>query len=164
MFSVVFKTNGNITSFRIFTSSLKNRIIKYRTNFTFIDGFIHWETTRIGRVEVDHNKRAHGKSGYTWKKLLLLTTNLIFNFTTIPLSFIISLGVLCSTISFGFGIVFIIRKVFYDVPLGYTSLIVSIFFSTGLSLSVMGIIGEYLRRLYLFSLNSPQYSIEEIFE
>ena len=97
-------------------------------------------------------------------KLIKLTTNLIFNFTTIPLSFIIYLGIFCSTASFGLGLLFIIRKILYDVPLGYTSIIVSLLFSTGLLLTVIGIIGEYLRRLYLSTLNAPQYSAEEIID
>jgi len=164
IFSIVFKANGNISPFRIFTGKLKNRILQYKTSFTFVDGFIHWETIRIGRVEVEHQKRSQGKSGYTWMKLIGLTTNLVFNFTTMPLSFIIYLGILCSSVSFGLGILFIIRKLYYDVPMGYTSIIVSLFFSTGLMLTVIGIIGEYLRRLYLSTLNAPQYSVEEIIE
>ncbi len=164
IFAIVFKAKGSISSFRVFTNGLKNRILYYKTQFAFVDGFIHWETIRIGRVEVMHNKRKSGKSGYTWSKLINLSTNLIFNFTTIPLSVIISLGVIFSIISFALSLIFIIRKLIYDVPLGYTSIVVIILFSTGLLLIVIGILGEYIKRLYLSVLNSPSYTVDEIIE
>jgi len=72
-------------------------------------------------------------------------------------------GLLSSIISFIIGIFFIVKKIFFNVPiLGYTSTIVVITFSTGLILFGLGIIGEYLSRIYMVQNKKPPFSIKKI--
>jgi hypothetical protein len=69
--------------------------------------------------------------------------------SSIPLKLIIRFGLLLSLAFFGIGCYFIYNKMIHNVPLGFTSLIVAIFFSTGLLLLSLGIIGEYIRKIWI---------------
>lgn len=158
----VFKTNGNITSFRLLTRTLTEQLRTHDQNYIFIDGLLHWHTQYIERVLVSHEKRKHGHSNYTFAKLMKLASNLVFKFTTFPLRTLSYMGFIFSILSFFTGIAFLVRKLIYDVPLGYTSLIVTIFFSTSVLLLVLGVIGEYVGRLYVLQNKKPQYSIKQI--
>jgi len=156
-----FQTKGPITSFRLLSKSLCERVRHHKQSFVYIEGLFFWHTENIARVKVEHRKRRLGLSNYSVGKLIKLTVNLIFNFTTFPLRAIIWLGVLFSLISFSIGMYFIIRKLFYEVPLGYTSIIVSIYFTSSILLLILGVIGEYLTRLYSLQNNRPQFSVRE---
>jgi len=162
VFRSVFNTNGDITSFRLISRTLCRQLINHKQSFIFIDGLLHWHTQYIERVKVVHRERAVGKSNYSPIKLIRLANNLLFNFTTFPLRSLIYLGTFFSLVSFITGIVFMIRKMFFNVPLGYTSIIVSIFFTSSVLLLVVGVIGEYIGRLYTLQNDKPQYSVREV--
>jgi hypothetical protein len=70
-------------------------------------------------------------------------------------------GLVSSVISFVIGVVFIYRKIVSDVPLGFTALIVAVLFSTSVILLSLGVIGEYLSRIYRVQNRKPPYSIRE---
>lgn len=162
IFESVFKADPRITSFRIMKKSLVNKLIEHKQPFVFIDGLLHWHTNSISRILVNHEDREYGKSTYTINKLLVLTSNLFFNFTVIPLRIVTYFGISVSICSFILGIYFLFRKLYHDVPMGYTSLIVTILFSTGAILISLGIIGEYLSRIYMLQNHKPQYSVEQL--
>jgi glycosyltransferase involved in cell wall biosynthesis len=160
--NIAFGTKGSITSFRLITRNLRNNIIQHRQSFVFLDGLFNWHTSHIEKVLVRHGSRMAGSSGYTIWKLISLSSNMLFNFTTIPLKSLIYLGLIISLLSFLSGFYFILRKIIFDVPVGFTSIIVSIFFMGGLTLLVLGVIGEYIGRLYTLQNSKPQHSVKEI--
>lgn len=149
------------SSFRIIKKDIVNQIRTYNQPFVFIDEVIFWHTANITSVPVMHLARKDGKSGYTFRKLMGLTVNLIINYSNLPLRIMTIVGFLSSFFAFLLGLFFIWKKVHYKVPLGYTSLIVTIFFSTGIILLCLGILGEYISRIYNTQNNKPQYSIKE---
>lgn len=156
--------SGNSTegsSFRIISKDIVNQIRSYNQPFVYIDEVIFWHTSNITNVAVDHVARKQGKSGYSIPKLVGITINLLINYSNLPLRLMTLVGFLSSFFAFIFGVFFIWKKVHYRVPLGYTSLIVTIFFSTGIILFCLGIIGEYISRIYNTQNNKPQYSIKE---
>jgi hypothetical protein len=77
---------------------------------------------------------------------------------------ITALGLSSSFISFLVGVFFLIKKIFFHVRVGFTGIIVSITFSAGLILLSIGIIGEYLRRMFIILNEQPQYSITELLD
>jgi glycosyltransferase involved in cell wall biosynthesis len=160
--NIAFKTKGNITSFRLLTRNLRNNIVLHNQSFVFLDGLFNWHTSHIEKVLVQHTSRSIGSSGYNIWKLVQLSSNMLFNFTTLPLKSLIYLGLVISFLSFFIGFYFILRKVIFDVPVGFTSVIVSIFFMGGITLLVLGVIGEYIGRLYTLQNDKPQQSIKEI--
>lgn len=149
------------SSFRIIRKEIINQIRSYNQPFVFVDEVIFWHTRNITNVEVNHMPRKEGKSGYSFAKLVGLTFNLVINYSNLPLRIMTVIGFLSSFFAFLFGVFFIWKKVHYKVPIGYTSIIVTIFFSTGIILFCMGIVGEYISRIYNTQNNKPQYSIKE---
>lgn len=158
----LFKAPGEGSSFRMIKKELAKNILLHLQNFVFIDELLLWYTDNIDFVEVRHEKRKHQKSGYSYIKLFKIFTNIIIYYTAVPLKIMTYGGFFLSLISFLFGLRFIFRKLVHNVELGYTSLIVTILFSTSLILFCLGIIGEYLRRIYMVQNKKPPYSIKKI--
>ncbi len=160
IFKKIFNTRKNITSFRLLSSEMVNRLKNHKENFVYIDGLLHWYTNDFAHVVVNHEPRKSGKSGYNPLKLIALANNLLFNFTTLPLRWMIQIGMFFSVLSFLAAIFFVYRKLIYDVPIGYTSIIVILFFIFSILLLVIGVVGEYISRLYSVQNEKPQYSIK----
>ncbi len=151
------------SSFRLIKKELVNTIIEQHQNhFLFLDAILNWYTGNVKTVQVQHQVREKGRSGYTLFKLFSIYLNVLYYYSTTPLKVIIYGGLLSSIVSFLIGLKFIYKKLMYDVPLGYTSIIVAIMFSTSLVLFCLGIIGNYLYKLYQMQQNKPPYSIKKI--
>jgi undecaprenyl-phosphate 4-deoxy-4-formamido-L-arabinose transferase len=154
-----------LSSFKIINKFLVSEIIKYTNPFCYIDGLILQITSNIGKIEVMHEERKAGKSGYTFKKLFSLWMNMFTNFSILPLRVAIATGFLFAIVGFLFGIYVIIDKLINPAtPLGYTSLMVAIAIFSGVQLIAVGMVGEYLGRLFLANNKKPQYVIRKRFE
>ena len=164
--SVIFEkfgnTSGQGSSFKLIHRSVIDKIKDYNHSFTFLDEILSWHTTSIGWAEVHHAERREGQSGYSVFKLVLLTLNLIFGYTTIPLRFMTWFGLASFWVCLFFVCYFIYMRMTTGAELGFTALIVSIFMSTGLILFSLGIIGEYLNRLFALQHKKPPYLIGEV--
>ena len=113
-------------------------------------------TPNTSRERSSATRRAARASGYTFFKAINLATHVFFNFTTLPLRWIIYLGILSATVSLALGATFFVRAFLYSVPVGWSSLAVAIFFTGGVILIVLGIIGEYISRIFTLSNERPQ--------
>jgi len=153
---------GEGSSFRLITAGLSANILKHQQHFMYIDELLLWYTSNIAFTEVKHQKRAIHRSGYSAWKLFQLSANIIIYYTAVPLRIMTYGGFVLSVLSFIAGIRFIISKMVHDVPLGYTSLIVAILFSTSIIMLCLGLIGEYLSRIYQVQNKKPPYSIKKI--
>ncbi|OFY89006.1 MAG: hypothetical protein A3K10_13640 [Bacteroidetes bacterium RIFCSPLOWO2_12_FULL_31_6] len=157
------QTHEGGSSFRLLRKSLVETVVKnHSQNFLFLDAVLNWYSTNIQLVEVNHESRKFGKTGYTLTKLLNIYINIVYYYSTKPLKLIIILGLTSSFFSFLIGLRFIYNKLIHDVPLGYTSIIVAIMFSTSIILFCLGVIGNYLYKLYQLQQNKPPYSIKNV--
>ena len=155
-------TVGQGSSFKIIHRNVIDKIKDYNHSFTFVDEILSWHTTKIEWQQVRHAARREGTSGYSVTKLVFLSLNLIFAYTTIPLRFMTWFGLASFWVCLVLVIYFIYMKITLGSPLGFTALIVSIFMSTGLILFSLGIIGEYLNRLFALQHKKPPYLIQEV--
>jgi glycosyltransferase involved in cell wall biosynthesis len=153
---------GEGSSFRLLTADLAKKILHHEQNFIFLDEVLLWYTDDISFVEVKHLPRKYQQSGYSFTKLIRLFTNLVLYYTMVPLKFLVYGGFIISLVTFFVGLSFIIKKLVFNVPLGYTSLIVTILFSTSIILFSLGVLGEYLSRIYQVQNRKPPYSIKKI--
>lgn len=160
--SILLHSPGEGSSFRLITSSLANQILKHSQHFMYIDELFLWYTSNIAFAEVTHQKRAVSHSGYSNWKLFKLSANIIIYYTAVPLKIMTIGGFAMSALSMLLGVKFIYHKLVNDVPLGYTSLIVTILFSTSIIMLCLGLIGEYLSRIYQVQNKKPPYSIKKI--
>jgi len=111
-------------------------------------------------VEVKHQKRFEGKTSYNWSKLIDLAIENIISQSNKPLRISIKFGFLMTFLSFAYGLYLITRKFMYDIPLGWTSIMVAIFFIGGLVFANLGLLGLYIGRIFDESKNRPLYIIK----
>ena len=151
-----------MSSFKIVNKFLLQEIIKYDLPFPYIDGLILRTTSNIGKVKVSHNKREEGTSNYTLRKLISLWLNMFTNFSVLPLRMSIIIGFVFSLFGFGYGLFSITEKIFNpELPMGYTTIIVLISLFSGIQLIALGMVGEYLGRMFMSQNKQPQFSIRK---
>lgn len=137
-------------------------MLRYENPYPYVIGLVLRTTKKITNVEVTHREREVGTSGYTIGKLLGLWFNGFTAFSVKPLRIATVIGVLSACAGFAYGIYTIIKKFFNPaVPVGFSALMATIVFFCGLILLMLGIIGEYIGRIYISMNNSPQYVIRE---
>lgn len=149
------------SSFKVIHQALAHKIADFNHQFLFIDEVLSWNAKQIGYCNVSHVEREEGKSNYSFFSLLKIGIKLILGYTTFPLRLITYFGLLAFIVCLGFIAYFIFMRYEYGAELGFTALIVSIFMSTGLILFCIGVIGEYLNRLFLLQSQKPLYIIKE---
>jgi undecaprenyl-phosphate 4-deoxy-4-formamido-L-arabinose transferase len=160
-FNTFSNTYGNGSSFRLIKISTTENLKSVYQKHLLLDEILCWYTDNITHIEVEHHNSIKGKSQYSTVKLLFITLSYILSYTIIPLRLMTYTGLLFSIITFFIGIYYIYQKLFSYVELGFTSLIVAISFSTSLILFALGIIGEYITRLYSKENSKPIYIIKE---
>ncbi len=154
-----------LSSFKILNRFLVNEIIKYQAPFPYIDGSILQITDKIGKVKVEHHERKDGSSGYTLKKLISLWLNMFTNFSILPLRSSIVFGFIFAFLGLLLGIYTVLEKIVDpDLPVGYAALFVSISVFAGVQLIALGMLGEYIGRVFLSLNKKPQYTIRKKYE
>jgi glycosyltransferase involved in cell wall biosynthesis len=154
-----------LSSFKCLNRLIINEVVKYDLPFPYVDGLILRTTDKISRIEVEHHPRPSGKSGYTLKKLLRLWLNTFTAFSMLPLRISVILGLVFSLVGFLLGVVTIIEKISNPrLPVGYTSIIVILSMFFGVLLVSLGVIGEYVGRIYLAQSKKPQFTIRKRYE
>lgn len=139
-----------------------DEILCYRNPYPYMTGLILRCTKNIGIVEVNHRKRAYGQSGYNFKRLFALWINGFTAFSEKPLRIATYLGCFCAISGFIYGIVIIVRKMInIRIQLGYSSIMAAILFIGGFLMLFLGLIGEYIGRIYISLNDAPQYVIRE---
>ena len=141
-----------------------DEMLRYDKSYPYVIGLVLRSTKRIANVNVDHREREVGRSGYTLGKLLGLWMNGFTAFSVKPLRIATWTGISCAILGFIYGLYTIIKKfVLGDaVAVGFSALMSSVMFIGGMILFMLGILGEYIGRMYISMNNAPQYVIREI--
>jgi undecaprenyl-phosphate 4-deoxy-4-formamido-L-arabinose transferase len=165
MANLILKKPANLylSSFKIMNRFLVDEIVKYTGPDPYIDAIILRTTMNIGSVLVRHDKRRHGRSGYTLKKLISLWGNMVISYSLIPLRILGIIGLFMAI----YG-VYTAGGTLLDLwlpnatdPTEYETLTALTAFFRGFQMLAISVVGEYVGRIYL-SLNSdPQYIIRE---
>jgi dolichol-phosphate mannosyltransferase len=173
-YSTYYRLQKKISSFNIPIDSgdfsmLSRRVVDNMNNMPeqsrYLRGMRAWVGFKQIGYEYDRDQRNAGETKYSWNKLFELAFNGIFNFSDFPVKFITRMGfitVVFSLIYFGYNIY---RKLFYnDVPQGFTATILAIILFSGVQLISLGLIGEYVLRIYNQVRNRPLFIIEKIIQ
>ena len=151
-----------ISDFRFINRFLIDEITKYKFPFTYIDGIILDITNRVGRVKVEHKERAQGKSGYTLIKMLQLWSNMSTSFSILPLRLSMFMGLTLSILGFILAVLFFIERLVDDtVTSGFASIFVSVTIFSGVILIALGLMGEYVGRIFISLNKKPQFIIRD---
>lgn len=137
-----------------------DQVIKYKNPYPYLSGLLFHSSSRIANVDVAHRDRVSDSSGYTLVKLISLWLNGFLSFSVKPLRIATVMGVACASIGFCLGIYVIINKIVNPrVPAGYSGIMATINFIGGIILLVLGMIGEYVGRIFISINNIPQYVV-----
>ena len=137
-------------------------MIRYENSYPYVIGLVLRATKSITNVTVMHREREEGTSGYTMKKLLGLWFNGFTAFSVKPLRIATVIGAFSAIIGFLYGIYTIIKRLVNPlVPSGFSATMAAIVFFGGMIMLMLGLIGEYIGRIYISLNNSPQYVIRE---
>ena len=150
-----------ISPFKIIKKNIVMQILNYKSPFTYIDGIIFSLTTNISQIEIHHHSRKEGKSNYSISNSLPIFINHLTGYSIIPLRVVSFLGLILFIMSIIISIVAVINYFNNIEPEGWTSIMIALLLIGGLIMFSLGIIGEYLGRLYLLSSNKPQYVVKE---
>lgn len=148
-----------LSSFRCINRFLRDRVLEYTGPYPYIDGLILENTRRIGRIQVQHAPRTEGRSGYTLRKLVRHWLMMFVNFSVMPLRVGSLIGALFSVVGFALAVYAIIERFVRHVPQGWTSIVSVVLVFAGIQLLTLGLMGEYLGRLYLMQRGKPQYAV-----
>lgn len=154
---------GKGSSFRLLKNSLAKKLTDNHRQFVFIDELCLWYTSKIDFVTTESNKNYIDKKRYSIASLFSLTANVVLFSSTFPLKLVTRIGMSLSVVNFLIGLYYLIKKIFLKINVdGYTSLIVSIMFSTGLIIFCIGVIAQYLSQVLKAMNNAPCYSESEV--
>lgn len=168
MSDYIFGVKGYYTgSFFVARRFIIDEIIRYKNCYPYLGGLILRTTRNIGYVTIQHNDRLSGRSGYNLRKLFSLWFNGFTAFSVKPLEISTCIGCLIALIGFVYTIVIIIRRLFIPklemvIPYGWSSQTAIILVIGGLVLINMGLMGEYIGRIYICINNSPQFVVKEV--
>ena len=152
-----------LSSFRCVSRLIVDSVAEYGGPYPYIDGLILQRTQRIAVFRVEHNHRVSGSSTYTLRKLVRLWMSMFLNFSVMPLRLATIVGFLSFGVGFLTTIVVVTERLLYNtIPPGWTSLMAGLMIFSGLQLLILGLIGEYLGRLFMTTNRQPQYLVRSM--
>ena len=147
-------------NFRILSRKVAKNLCAMREQLRFFGGMVQWMGFPTASIEVEHAERHEGKSTYTFGKLWKLAAETIIAYSDKPLRMAVRFGFLMALLAFCYGLYILALSTFYEVPImGWSSLIVSLYFIGGIIISILGIIGIYLGKTFDESKKRPLYIV-----
>jgi len=157
------KIDGRISNFGIYSTNVIQSIKKLREHTRSFGLFALWVGFKRIEIDIEHGKRKTGKSSYNFKKMFNLAIDSILSYSQKPLVLFINIGILISLISFIFSIFLIIQHYLLSIPVaGWTSIMVSIYFLSGVIITCVGVVGVYVGKVYNEVKNRPLYVVESV--
>ena len=154
--------NNEIGNFGIYKKKVIDSILNINDYIKFFPLFINWIGFRNISIPIEHGEREEGKSSYSISRLLKLAFNVIISFSDKPLRLFINFGLGISILSFILGIYYLYLSITHKITQpGFSSLILSIWFLSGIIISCIGIVGVYLGKTFDQAKNRPTFIIDE---
>lgn len=159
------KLPENVGDFRLLSRPVVDTIKKLPERRRFMKGLFAWVGFKTTSVFYERQPRYAGKTKWNYLKLFNFAIEGITSFSIVPLQIASFIGVLVSLFAFIYGVCLVIQTLLYGNPVkGYPSLMVAMLFLGGVELIVLGIIGEYIGRIYEESKQRPLYVIRNIWD
>ncbi|HLJ20764.1 MAG TPA: glycosyltransferase family 2 protein [Stellaceae bacterium] len=151
-----------LSSFRCMSAFLVEQVTRYEGPFPYVDGLVMQATQSIDTIEVEHLPRMAGRSNYTLKRLVRLWINIFVNFSVLPLHLSTIAGFALSLIGLVGVVSVVIEALFFEPPQGWASLMAATLLLSGVQLLILGILGEYMGRLFLTANRKPQTVVRDV--
>lgn len=151
----------NHADYRLLSQRVVLELLKFKETHLFIRGIVPLIGFRSAQVLYDRKERAAGQSKYPLKKMIAFALDGITSFSIKPIRLITLIGIVSAFISFIVGVYALSQKLLHQTQLGWTSLITSIWFIGGLMLISIGLIGEYIGKIYEEVKQRPRFVIDK---
>jgi glycosyltransferase involved in cell wall biosynthesis len=152
--------DGEVGNFRIMSHKVVENFRTMRERLRFLGGLVQWMGFPTASIEVEHAERYEGKSTYTFSKLWRLATDTIIAHSDKPLRLAVRFGFMMAFISFIYGTCILARAFFYgSAIMGWSSLIVSLYFIGGIIIAILGILGIYIGKTFDETKKRPLYIV-----
>lgn len=146
-----------LSPFKGIVADIRHEVVRFQGPHVYLDGLILSVTNRITSIVLDHHERPDGKSGYSLRKSISLWLKMATSFSITPLRIASLAGLVFSTVGFLAAVFLVIQRFTVNaMPVGWSSLIVSVLILGGIQLLALGMIGEYLGRVLLHVNQRPQ--------
>ena len=156
------KQDSSVANFGIYRKCVIESILTMGDKIPYFPTMVQWVGFNKYYLSIDHGLRFEGKSSYNFKSLIKLAFNNIISFSDKPLRLTVKLGLLISLLSLIVGLKYFIGYVLGKIEVeGFTSLIISIWFLSGLIIFVLGIVGLYIGRTFEVVKNRPLFIVAE---
>ena len=155
-------SDNTVSNFGIYSRLVIQNYLRFTEKTRLFPMLIKWQGFKIGYVDIEHSRRATSESSYNVIKLINLALDAIISQTNKPLRISIKVGFIMSIFSMIYLMYLIFRKLYLDIPLGWTSIMVSIFLIGGLIFANLGLIGLYIGKIYDEIKNRPLFIIKEV--
>ena len=157
-----YKHDESVANFGIYSKKVIEAVTEMRESVRYFPTMVNWVGFRSTKVNVNHAPREEGKSNYNFKSLFRLAMDIILSHSDKPIRILIKTGGIVSIGAFIIAIIYLYKWVSGDIfVLGYTSLIVSIWFLSGIIMATLGIVGLYVGKTFEGVRNRPLYIIKE---
>ena len=151
-----------LTTYWVVKRFVVDQMIEYPNSYPYLGGLMLRATQNACNVDVTHRERISGSSGYNIKKMIELWLNGFTSFSVKPLRLMSKIGILVAIIGFVYGLVITISKILDpNVSAGYSSIMSVNLFMFGVLFFFMGLIGEYVGRIYISLNKAPQYVVKD---
>lgn len=152
--------DGSVANFGIYKKEVIKAVCSMRESIRYFPTMIKWVGFKSTKIRVEHNSRFEGETSYNLKKLIQLSLNIILAYSDKPLRLMIKFGFLISSLSVLVGLYTLIQWVSGEIlVLGYTSLILSIWFLSGVMILTLGVVGLYVGKTFEGVKNRPIYIV-----
>jgi undecaprenyl-phosphate 4-deoxy-4-formamido-L-arabinose transferase len=152
-----------LSPFKILSRGIVDAIINYKGPFPYVDGIILSITSNIAQVELKHHRRRAGSGNYNFVRSVSVFLKHVTGYSLYPLRLATIIGILSAGLSFSLGLYFLIDYFTNQAHVeGWITLVLLIVFFNGLMLMCIGLIGEYVGRIYLTVTARPQFAIDKI--
>jgi len=154
------KSDATQSSFGIYSRKVVTAVMKMSEQPQIFPLLVRWVGFEVTPIDIEHGKRIEGKSSYTFKRKLSLAMDTIVSYSNKPLKMCVQFGFLMALVAFCYGAWLFVRYFLFDyTPAGWTSVMVSLFFLSGILLFGMGILGIYIGRIFNQVKGRPLYVI-----
>jgi glycosyltransferase involved in cell wall biosynthesis len=157
------KYDNEVANFGIYHNKVIQSILEISDSIKFFPLFVKYVGYNSTSIIVEHGQRDEGDSSYSFSKLISLAFNSIISFSNKPLKLFVKFGLIISVISFMVGLYNIYLAMTNQIEvLGYSSIIVSIWFLSGVVITTIGVTGIYVGKIFDQTKNRPIFIIDEI--
>ena len=152
------------SNFAAMKKFVRDEVIRYTNPYPYLSGLMVSSTKRVCNVDMEERERVIGTGNYSFKKSLSLWTNSFTSFSVKPLRLATFCGFALAIIGLAFAIFVIVRKILNPVvAMGYSSTMAALLFIGGMIMIMLGLIGEYIGRIYISLNNSPQFVVRDVY-